>query len=183
MNQGNQEGKYFDDNGIYQDGGLLFYFSSRNRWSAIFTAFQSQSFYTDDTTGNPITEVPIPDPNQPPMPDPNQPPNRTPVSIVAAMVNPGGDDVGMEYVILLNKSNQDIDLEGWQIVDKLNKKETITNKIIKAGTTRRIFLSGNGAQLSNKGGNITLVNAEGIKIDGATYTKSDASVQGWVIEV
>jgi hypothetical protein len=99
------------------------------------------------------------------------------------MVNPAGDDVGLEFVILLNKSDQDIDLEGWQIVDKLNKKETITHQIIKAGRTRRIFLSGNGAQLSNKGGNITLVNADGIKIDGATYTAGDASAQGWVIEL
>jgi len=175
MNQGNKEGKYFGDNGIYQDGGLLFYFSSRNRWAAVFTAFQSQSFYTDDTTGNPITEVPVP--------DPNQPPNLAPVSIIGALVNPDGDDVGSEYVILLNKSNQDINLEGWQIVDKLNKKDTIKNKIIKAGRTRQITLSGKGAQLSNKGGNITLVNADGIKIDGATYTASDASAQGWVIEV
>jgi uncharacterized protein YukJ len=175
MNQGNKAGKYFGDNGIYQDGGLLFHFSSRNRWAAVFTAFQSQSFYTDDVTGNPITEVPIP--------GPQQPPNRTPVSIIAAMVNPGGNDVGLEYVILLNKSNQDINLQGWQIVDKLNKKETITNKIIEAGSTIRITLSGNRAQLSNKGGNITLVNAEGIKIDGATYTESDADVQGWLIEL
>ena len=131
--------------------------------------------YTDDVTGNPITQVPVP--------DPQQPPNRTPVSIIAAMVNPGGNDVGLEYVILLNKSNQDINLQGWQIVDKLNKKETITNKIIEAGSTGKIKLSGNGAQLSNKGGNITLVNAEGIKIDGATYTESDADVQGWLIEL
>jgi uncharacterized protein YukJ len=175
MNQGNPQGKYFGDNGIYQDGGLIFYFASRNRWAAVFTAFQSQSFYTDDVTGNPTTEVPKPGPA------PTQ--NITPVSIIAAMVNPGGDDVGLEYVILLNKSNQDINLNGWQIVDKLNKKETIRKKIIKAGETRKITLSGKGAQLSNKGGNITLLNADGIKMDGATYTESDASVQGWVIEV
>jgi len=175
MNQGNPQGKYFGDNGIYQDGGLIFYFASRNRWAAVLTAFQSQSFYTDDVTGNPTTEVPKPGPA------PTQ--NITPVSIIAAMVNPGGDDVGLEYVILLNKSNQDINLNGWQIVDKLNKKETIRKKIIKAGETRKITLSGKGAQLSNKGGNITLLNADGIKMDGATYTESDASVQGWVIEV
>jgi len=175
MNQGNPQGKYFGDNGIYQDGGLIFYFASRNRWAAVFTAFQSQSFYTDNVTGNPTTEVPKPGPA------PTQ--NITPVSIIAAMVNPGGDDVGLEYVILLNKSNQDINLNGWQIVDKLNKKETIRKKIIKAGETRKITLSGKGAQLSNKGGNITLLNADGIKLDGATYTESDASVQGWVIEV
>jgi uncharacterized protein YukJ len=55
MNQGNpQDGKYYNDNGPYQDGGLIFYFASSNRWAAVFTAFQSQSFNTDDA-GNPTT--------------------------------------------------------------------------------------------------------------------------------
>src|SRR5699024_10448994 len=132
MNQGNPPGKYFDDNGIYQDGGLLFHFCSRNRWSAVFTAFQSQAFHTDDTTGNPVTELPIP--------DPDQPENLAPVRIIAAMVNPEGDDVGDEYIILLNKSNRDIDLDGWQIADKFKKTDIISGKTIKAGDTLRIFL-------------------------------------------
>ena len=48
MNQGNPEGKYYKDNGIWQDGGLIFHYESRNRWAAVFTAFQSQAFHTDD---------------------------------------------------------------------------------------------------------------------------------------
>ena len=39
-------------------------------------------------------------------------------------------------------------------------------------------LSGNGAQLSNKGGTITLLNAEGLKVDGVAYTKDDAKAEG-----
>ena len=54
MNQGNPRGSFFADNGVYQDGGLIFYFPSGNRWAAVFTAFQSESFKTNDKTGDPL---------------------------------------------------------------------------------------------------------------------------------
>ena len=50
MNQGNA-GKYRKDNGVYQDGALVFEFPGA-RWKAYFFAFQSQSFDTD-AGGNP----------------------------------------------------------------------------------------------------------------------------------
>jgi uncharacterized protein YukJ len=175
MNQGNKKGKYFQDNGIYQDGGLIFHLVSSNRWAAVFTAFQSQAFHTDDTTGNPLIELP---PN-----DPGQPENQFPVRIMAAMVNPVGADSGEEYIILLNKGNTDIDLTGWKIADKLKKKETIQQGVIPRGSTLQINLSGEGAQLSNQGGIITLLNQDGLKIDGVTYTKKEAAHEGEVIEL
>jgi uncharacterized protein YukJ len=52
MNQGNYEAKFLDDNGSYHDGGLILHFPSENRWVAMFLAFQSQSFDTDEN-GNP----------------------------------------------------------------------------------------------------------------------------------
>lgn len=51
MNQGNGS-PYEEDNGTYQDGGLLIYFSAEQKWMAMFFAFQTQSFQTDDQ-GNP----------------------------------------------------------------------------------------------------------------------------------
>lgn len=170
MNQGNPKGSFFGDNGIWQDGGLLFHFASRNRWAAVFTAFQSQSFHTDDHTGNPIS-------------DPQPEPAKTGVRIIAALVNPVGDDSGKEYIILLNKTNKDINLTGWQIVDKLKKRDVIDNKILPAGDTLRIKLTGQGAQLSNNGGNITLLNKENLKIDGVTYTKDDAAIEDQLVEL
>jgi hypothetical protein len=118
-----------------------------------------------------------------PVHHPDQPEQQTPVRIIAAMVNPKGDDPRDEYVILLNKNDADIDLTGWQIVDKLNKKDIINTKIISAGDTIRITLSGAGAQLSNKGGTITLLNNNGLKIDGVSYTKEDASKEGFIVEL
>ncbi|MBS1566040.1 MAG: DUF2278 family protein, partial [Bacteroidetes bacterium] len=171
MNQGNPAGNYFGDNGPWQDGGLVFHFASRNRWSAVFTAFQSQSFHTDDS-GNPITDQPAPPPA-----------NAALVRIIAARVNPVGDDTGKEYVILLNKSAQAMDLNGWQIVDKLNKKDIITGKTIPAGDTLLVKLSGQGAQLTNKGGTITLLNNNNLKVDGVSYTKADAATEGVLVEL
>ena len=47
MNQGNA-GKFRGDDGTWQDGGLLVYLPKAERWVAVFLAFQSQSFETDD---------------------------------------------------------------------------------------------------------------------------------------
>jgi uncharacterized protein YukJ len=51
MNQGNS-GSYVRDDGVWQDGALLFRFA--DAWSAVFLAFQSQSWHTDDRTGHTI---------------------------------------------------------------------------------------------------------------------------------
>lgn len=52
MNQGNGAG-YRKDNGVFQDGGLIFEYPNGKR-QAFFFAFQSQTFATDDKTGNPL---------------------------------------------------------------------------------------------------------------------------------
>lgn len=51
MNQGNDK-QFEKDNGIWQDGGIFVNFPSKNKWTVLFLAFQSQVFYTDDN-GNP----------------------------------------------------------------------------------------------------------------------------------
>ena len=47
MNQGNT-GAWARDNGTWQDGGILIHFEQTSRWVAIFLAFQSQSWCTDE---------------------------------------------------------------------------------------------------------------------------------------
>jgi predicted phosphodiesterase len=50
MNQGNPRDNHFQDNGTFQDGALFVHFAGdRERWVAVFIAFQSQSFSTDDS--------------------------------------------------------------------------------------------------------------------------------------
>lgn len=52
MNQGNWD-EHWHDNAVWSDGGLIFEEPDRGRWCAIFLAFQTQSWHTDDH-GNPI---------------------------------------------------------------------------------------------------------------------------------
>ncbi|PEX10771.1 hypothetical protein COE26_30140 [Bacillus cereus] len=47
MNQGNVS-PYTKDDGIWQDGGILFHYTETNTWEAVFLAFQSQSWCTDE---------------------------------------------------------------------------------------------------------------------------------------
>ena len=42
MNQGNV-GSFVRDDGVWQDGGVLFHFPGEQQWTAIFLKFQSQS--------------------------------------------------------------------------------------------------------------------------------------------
>lgn len=52
MNQGSVP-PHMASNGIFQDGALLAYFPSENRWSALFLKFASQASSTDES-GNPV---------------------------------------------------------------------------------------------------------------------------------
>jgi uncharacterized protein YukJ len=52
MNQGNPTNNHGSDNGIWQDGALFVYSSLTKSYTAVFIAFQTESWSTDDK-GNP----------------------------------------------------------------------------------------------------------------------------------
>ena len=178
-NQGNSDAWKRDD-GVYQDGGLIIHLPDEARWVAIFLAFQSQCFHTDDVTGHRILEVcDGSTPPKPPVDEPTETRDKN-VRIIAALINPEGHDYGLESVTLLNTTPDSLDLDGWAIVDK-NKKRAYLSGSIGAGETLRSTLSGKDAQLSNKGGIITLLDRKGLKVDGVSYTKKEASRSGWTM--
>jgi len=166
MNQGNT-GSFAKDNGVYTDGGLFIHFPDEGRWVAMFLKFQSQVVHTSDDNADPITTLTLPE-------------GDTDVRIFAALVNPGRDDAGHEAVYLLNTTDKAISLDGWAIADKQKKKEMLKGTI-PAGATITHTLNGKTAQLSNEGGIITLLNKDGLKISGVSYTKDQASLEGKVI--
>lgn len=180
-NQGNSDAWKRDD-GVYQDGGLIIHLPDEARWVAIFLAFQSQCFHTDDTTGHRIPDAcdggSSTPPPEPPVDEPIDARDKD-VRIIAALINPEGHDYGLESITLLNTTPDSIDLDGWAIADK-NKKKAYLSGSIGAGETRRITLSGKDAQLSNKGGIITLLDRKGLKVAGVSYTKKEAS-SGWTM--
>ena len=47
MNQGDADSRFASENGAWQDGALLIFLPTTQKWTAIFLKFQSQSWQTD----------------------------------------------------------------------------------------------------------------------------------------
>ncbi len=161
MNQGNV-GSFIADDGVWQDGGLLFHFPLQQQWTAVFLKFQSQSWHTDDTTGHTIVDD-IEDGL---------------IRIVAAMVN-SKQSPEKEWVHLLNASDRVISLNGWHLADKQKIKMPLSGQLDPSATLRVDIQP--PMTLSNKGGIITLLNQNGLKVHGVSYTKQQANQPGWTI--
>jgi uncharacterized protein YukJ len=74
MNQGNSP-QFEQDDGVWQDGGLLAHYPTQNQWVAIFLAFQSQAWHTDDLTGHALPTLWPTEPGEPG--EPGEPPDLT----------------------------------------------------------------------------------------------------------
>lgn len=167
MNQGNVA-RWQADDGVYQDGGLMLYYppvsaQDEGQWVGIFLAFQSQALHTDDNTGHALSL---------PSVAPLIPPDA--IRIVAALVNPLGDDTGRETITLMNTWDQPVNLQGWALLDQHKRRHTFANITLAAGETLRVSLSGTDVQLSNRGGIISLLNAGGLKVHGVSYSHAQA---------
>jgi uncharacterized protein YukJ len=187
MNQGSLDKNFTEDDGIYQDGGLFFHFKQQNKWIALFSAFQSQCWHTDDTSGHANGKNNCARPKTPGAPKPkvDEFPDSPDVRDLAvlireAMVNPVGIDRGNEWVDLFNNTNEIIDLSGWQIKDSSKQSETLQGEI-QPHSHLKVVLIGTGAKLANQGGIISLLDRNGLKVHGVAYTKVQASVEGTAI--
>ncbi|MEU1818929.1 DUF2278 family protein [Streptomyces roseifaciens] len=169
MNQGNSP-KFRQSDGVWQDGGLLIHFPGRSRWVAVFLAFQSQGWKTDDVTGHTL----------PPGGGPRPAPDSQPVRIVAALVNPRGPAPEQENVTLINASPDPVDLTGWRVIDRLGHGGTVPPGPLAPGACLLVPLT-NGALLGNHGGEISLLDADGRKVHGVSYTADQAGREGWSV--
>lgn len=163
MNQGNSA-EFAHDDGVWQDGGLLLHFPAASRWVAVFLAFQSQQWHTDDATGHALGLVPSRDEAR--------------VRVVAAMVNPVGPSPEHERVLLLNASPDPIPLADWRIADRLGHSCPAPAVTLQPGETVTVDLPAE-VQLGNQGGAITLLDSTGLKVDGVAYTRDRVRREGW----
>lgn len=193
MNQGDLTGDHSHEDGVYQDGGLIFYFATDDRYVAYFTKFQSQTWHTDDVSGhalggdgedlgpgsravggstghgthgggNPIGHGQDPD---------------FEIRIAAAMVNPIGPAPESETVTLINTTAHTVDLTGWALADKEKDRMPLVGALPPGGTL--LVRVQPPMQLSNQGGIITLLNPKGIKVHGVSYTAAQAHKEGITI--
>ncbi len=160
MNQGNT-GRFTADDGVWQDGGLLLHFPSEDRWVAVFLAFQSQSWHTDDSTGHTIAG---------PTPPPAS--GDAAIRVVGALVT------GTPVVTLLNASPVPVDLTGWHLADQRKSRFALSGTL-PAGTTLAVRVD-DTLHLSG-GGALTVLDAAGLKVHGVSYTAAQAAKQGWTI--
>jgi uncharacterized protein YukJ len=163
MNQGNSPAFKRDD-GVWQDGGLLLRFPATDQWVAVFLAFQSQAWHTDDQTGHALAV---------------EEPTEGLLRIVAAMVNPQGGPAGQQAVVLLNPAPRAVHLEGWAIADREKRRRRLSGSI-GAGEALTVKLAAPVA-LGKAGGAITLLDPKGLKVHGVSYTQREARREGWLV--
>lgn len=177
MNQGNS-GHFEQFNGVWQDGGVLLHFPD-GHWEGIFLAFAVQKTHTEEDTGNPIGDVDFATLLGGPTIPKEQIPSDVPVQIRAAILNPIGPDVTTadpkESVYLTNRTTQDIKVDGWTLVNRNGNTQALSG-VLKAQSSTAFAVP--NCPLSNNGGTITLLDAEGLKVDGVSYTKQQAAREG-----
>jgi uncharacterized protein YukJ len=173
MNQGNS-GSFRRDDGVWQDGGLLLHFLDAQQWVAVFLAFQSQSWHTDDRTGHTLPGLQ----SVGPASGPGEPDHT--VRIVAALIGDGGRPGSRESVTLLNTCGQDLDLTGWALLDAREHRMPLPPTRLPAGEAARIPVH-SPLRLDGDGGLLTLLDPAGLKVDGVSYTEHAAEAEGRTI--
>lgn len=169
MNQGSA-GRFKNYNGPNQDGALVLHDTATDHWSAIYLAFQSQSWNTDPVTGHALHEVPA----HPPAGAVQKPS----LSIVAALINPANPEDERETVTLINRSDVALPLDGWRLVDGEDRPHPLSGTV-PSGDTLRVNLSGSAMRLRNKRGSITLVDPDGAVAHAVAYEKSEIAREDW----
>src|SRR5262245_14400285 len=166
LNQGNVD-SHREDNGVFHDGGLVLAF--HDRYVGLILGFQTQRIPTD-AAGNALAgSKAISD-----ILSGGVPTTGSLVYIERALINPSGPDAGREIVVLASLATTAQKLTNWRLVDK-NSRVTPINSTIPPGQSVLIALDGNGVQLGNQGGALTLQDDHNTQMDVVTYTAEDAS--------
>ncbi len=169
MNQGNDP-RHVADDGVWQDGGLIFHFRGADQWVGIFLAFQSQIWQTDGLTGHAL----LPPEPEPHLARPQRICPESDIRIIAALVNPSGADT--QRVTLLNPCAEDVNLSEWRLQDSHGNQQRLAGLIRGGGTAS--FEMESHMRLGTTGGTITLLSPAGIKAHGISYTRHQAHRQG-----
>ncbi len=178
MNQGNpRSGGHAGDNGVWHDGGLLFWFPGADRWVAVFLAFQSQSWHTDDRNGNSIegrtgVEAALYDAQSRRLPAAEQ--IHSAIDLVAVRVTETPRTP--PAVMLLNTTDQDVSLAGWSLVTSPDDRQTISG-LMGASQPRAIDVP--DKFFDPDGGVVMLLDQSGLKVASAIYPRASDARPGW----
>lgn len=170
MNQGNDP-SHWEQDGTWQDGGMLIHYPAEHRWRGVFLKFQSQSWHTDDFTGHALLPPPHFDHLHPvPLDRRGVPHPDGMVRIHSARLARQNAQGRWEkpVIALLNVCPYPVELEGWRLINRSKGRWKLQGRL-EAGECRE-FPIGRTLPLPAEGGLITLLNAEGLKVHGVSYT-------------
>lgn len=163
---GNQKGNY-DSNGHSE----WFGFGKVNAARALTMA----------NTGQPTPSPEEPEEPEPPVePEPPEEPTPvgdSPVLIVAGLVNPAGPESGNEKIVLFNRSDAEINLNGWIISDDRERTESLDGLAMASGSG--IILTLKSTRLINTGTTLSLIDGNGNTRQEWSYDEEEGSKEGW----
>ena len=84
-----------------------------------------------------------------------------------------------QFIIELLDIRLDTDSKG--TIEDIKGRRTILDSVVPAGHTAIINLKGSGTNLINTGGTLILFDHENDPIDIVSYSRNDASNEGWTI--
>lgn len=166
MNQGNVQ-RFANDDGVFQDGGLLINYPRSGRWVGVFLGFASQAVHTDDD-GHAITSETWAHYLGRKKKDAEL--TEDSVIIDEALINPESDSprARRRSVTLTNPKDHTMPLSSWKIKNSAGEFQTLPpNAALDAKSTQTFDIP--DVHLSKLGDTITLLNEEGLKVDGVSY--------------
>lgn len=179
MNQGNCR-QFCCEDGVFQDGGLIFQFKRPEEWLGIFLAFSSQAVHTHAQTGHAISGVDWRDLLRPDIIEDG-------VVIKEAYVHPRDSELGglaaeikRKAVTLSNRTNHPVSLRRWSIRNAAGEFQTLPmDATIKPRIDQRFDLTACG--LSDRGDTLLLLNQDGMKVDAVSYNLQQGRKGGPIV--
>jgi len=165
---------HLHENGVWHDGACFIWDARARRMNAIFLAFQSQAWHTNDegallygATGC----EPPPYDFTAAAPSPLAIPARA-AEITSAHRAPDGTAT----VIIANMGAETIDLSQWRLL--VDAKATYPLPATPLAPGRPLAAPLPAGALNDAGGLVTLLNSAGLRVDGVAYLGGDAK-SGW----
>lgn len=121
--------------------------------------------------------VPPEPPSPPEAPEPPAAAGDSPVLIIAGLVNPAGPEAGNERLVLFNRSDRDLNLNGWSVLDERDREDALDGLVLSSGSG--LILTLQNARLINTGSTIRLRDDQHAIRQSWTYSGDEAAREGW----
>jgi micrococcal nuclease len=101
------------------------------------------------------------------------------VEIVALLPNPEGEDRGHEQVMIANRNEAAVDLDGWRLKDRAENEFRLAGKVPGRGRLT-LAMRAPSMPLNNDGDEVLLIDAGGVVRSQVVYGKNEVRVGQWI---